>query len=181
MFQSLRPNNQIFILHKDKPLLEVGSVVSVSIPSPKYPVPQVFGQPQELVVDIVAKINNQDVTYQKLPANLDIADFGNNGIVVSDNKLAMNSEIMSLKQKSVDAINSVNFHQQVIANCDKMLSDLNPEFAEKQQQQAEINELKTQVSDLTRDISSLMQMNKDLIAQLKRNKKEDNSNENVRN
>ena len=181
MFQSLRPNNQIFILHKDKPLLEVGSVVSVSIPSPKYPVPQVFGQPQEMVVDIVVKVNNQDVTYQKLPANLDIADFGNNGIVISDNKLAMNSEIMSLKQKSVDAINNVNFHQQVIANCDKMLSDLNPEFAEKQQQQAEINELKTQVSDLTRDISSLMQMNKDLIAQLKRNKKEDNSNENVRN
>ena len=44
MFQSLRPNNQIFILHKDKSLLEVGSVVSVSMPTPKYPVPQVFGQ-----------------------------------------------------------------------------------------------------------------------------------------
>ncbi len=99
MFQSLRPNNQIFILHKDKSLLEVGSVVSVSMPTPKYPVPQVFGQPQEMVVDVVAKVNNQDVTYQKLPANLDIADFGTNGIVVADNKLAMNSEIMSLKQK----------------------------------------------------------------------------------
>ena len=82
MFQSLRPNNQIFILHKDKSLLEVGSVVSVSMPTPKYPVPQVFGQPQEMVVDIVAKVNNQDVTYQKLPANLDIADFGTNGISI---------------------------------------------------------------------------------------------------
>lgn len=174
MFQSLRPNNQIFILHKDKPLLEVGSVVSVSMPTPKYPVPQVFGQPQEMVVDIVAKVNNQDVTYQKLPANLDIADFGTNGIVVSDNKLAMNSEIMSLKQKSVDAINNVGFHQQLIASCDKMLSDLNPEFAEKQQQQAEINELKSQVNDLTKGVADLMQMNKDLIAQLKRDKKENN-------
>ena len=172
MFQSLRPNNQIFILHKDKPLLEVGSVVSVSMPTPKYPVPPVFGQPQEMVVDIVVRINNQDVTYQKLPANLEIADFGTNGIVVSDNKLAMNSEIMSLKQKSVDAINNINFHQQVVTICDKMLSDLNPEFAEKQQQQAEINELKSQVGDLTREISSLMQMNRDLIAQLKQNKED---------
>lgn len=167
MFQSLRPNNQIFILHKDKPLLEVGSVVSVSMPTPKYPVPPVFGQTQEMVVDIVVKVNNQDITYQKLPANLEIADFGNNGIVISDNKLAMNSEIMSLKQKSVDAINNINFHQQVVTTCDKILSDLNPEFAEKQQQQAEINELKSQVGDLTREISNLMQMNKDLIAQLK--------------
>jgi cell division protein FtsB len=66
----------------------------------------------------------------------------------------------------------MDFHQQVILNCDKMLSDLNPEFAEKQQQQAEINELKTQVSDLTRNISNLMQMNKDLIAQLRYNKEE---------
>jgi predicted RNase H-like nuclease (RuvC/YqgF family) len=169
MFQSLRPNNQIFVLHKDKSLLEVGSVVSVSTPTPKYPVPQVFGQPQEMVVDIIAKVNNQDITYQKLPANLDIADFGNNGIVIADNKLAMNSEIMSLKQKSVDALNSVNFHQQTIANCDRMLSELNPEFAEKQQQQAEINELKTQVNDLTKGMSELMRVNKDLIAQLKRN------------
>ena len=173
MFQSLRPNNQIFILHKDKPLLEIGSVVSVSMPTPKYPVPQVFGQPQEMVVDIVAKINNQDVTYQKLPANLDIADFGTNGIVVADNKLAMNSEIMSLKQKSVDVINNVNFHQQLIASCDKMLSDLNPEFAEKQQQQAEINELKTQVNDLTKGMADLVQMNKDLIARLNRDAKDD--------
>lgn len=181
MFQSLRPNNQIFILHKDKSLLEVGSVVSVSMPTPKYPVPQVFGQPQEMVVDIVVKVNNQDVTYQKLPANLDIADFGTNGIVISDNKLAMNSEIMSLKQKSVNAINSVEFHQKMIANCDKMLSDLNPEFAEKQQQQAEINDLKTQVSDLTKNISDLMQMNKDLIAQLKCKSKEETKYEDVGN
>lgn len=174
MFQSLRPNNQIFILHKDKSLLEVGSVVSVSAPAPKYPVPQVFGQPQEMVVDVVVKVNNQDITYQKLPANLDIADFGNNGIVIADNKLAMNSEIMSLKQKSVNILNSIDFHQQVITSCDKMLSDLNPEFAEKQQQQAEINELKTQVNDLTKGMADLMQMNKDLIAQLKRTNKDYN-------
>ena len=180
MFQSLRPNNQIFILHKDKSLLEVGSVVSVSAPTPKYPVPQVFGQPQEMVVDVVVKVNNQDITYQKLPANLDIADFGNSGIVIADNKLAMNSEIMSLKQKSVNILNSIDFHQQVITNCDRMLSDLNPEFAEKQQQQAEINELKTQVNDLTKGMADLMQMNKDLIAQLKRTNKE-NHYENVGN
>jgi cell division protein FtsB len=61
----------------------------------------------------------------------------------------------------------------MIASCDKMLSDLNPEFAEKQQQQAEINELKTQVNDLTVNINNLMQMNKDLIAQLKRKQSED--------
>jgi cell division protein FtsB len=61
-----------------------------------------------------------------------------------------------------------------------MLSDLNPEFAEKQQQQAEINELKTQVHDLTKGMSELMRVNKDLIAQLKRDQNRE-SYENVGN
>lgn len=71
---------------------------------PKYPVQPMFGQPQEMVVDIVVKVNNQDITYQKIPANLDIADFNNSNIVLSDNREAMNSEIASLKQKSIAII-----------------------------------------------------------------------------
>lgn len=148
MFQSLRPNNQVFILHKDRAVLETGSVVSVSTPMPKYPVQPMFGQPQEMVVDIVVKVNNQDITYQKIPANLDIADFNNSNIVLSDNREAMNSEISSLKQKSIAIINSIDFHKEMISNCDKILSELNPEFAEKQQQQLEINSLKTQMGEM---------------------------------
>ena len=179
MFQSLRPNNQIFILHKDKAILEIGSVVSVSAPMPKYQVPPVFGQAQEMVVDLVVKVNNQDINYQKIPANLDLADFGSNNIVLSDNRNAMNSEIMSLKQKSMDILSSIDHHKTLIANYDKMLSDINPEFAEKQQQQAEINELKMQVNDLTRGIADLMKMNKEMLAQFKTNT--NNTNENVGN
>ena len=70
-------------------------------------------------------------------------------------------------------------HKELIANYDKMLSGLNPEFAEKQQQQAEINELKMQVNDLTKGIADLMKMNKDLLAQFKNNK--NNNDENVGN
>jgi cell division protein FtsB len=55
-----------------------------------------------------------------------------------------------------------------------MLSELNPEFAEKQQQQAEINELKTQVNDLSKNIANLMQINRDLIAKLKHDSTQNN-------
>ena len=41
MFQNLRANNQLFILHKEaKHYVEIGSVVSVSAPKPKYPMTQ---------------------------------------------------------------------------------------------------------------------------------------------
>ena len=172
MFQSLRPNNQIFILHKDKPLLEVGSIISVSIPTPKYPVQPMFGQPQEMVVDIIAKVNNQDVTYQKIPANVDVADFGNNSIVLSDNREAMNSEIMCLKQRSVDILNSVDYHQSVIDECDRLLNSLNPDLAEKQAQKARIDTLESQ-------IASLMEMNKQLMAKLSDESTKTDNNENL--
>lgn len=168
MFQSLRPNNQVFILHKDRALLETGSVVSVSMPVPKYPVQPMFGQPQETVVDIVVKVNNQDVTYQKIPANLDIADFNNSNIVLSDSREAMNAEITSLKQKSITILNSIDFHKEMISNCDRILSELNPEFAEKQQQQLEINSLKTQMGEMSKSITELMDLNKKLMLQLKK-------------
>ena len=160
MFQNLRQGNQIYILHKDnKPTLETGSVVSVSLPMPKYQVPPVFGQQQEMVVDIVAKVNNADTTFQKLPASADIADFGSSGIVISASREAMNAEVVSLKNKSIDAINSVDYHKEVIDGCDIILSGLNPEYAERQQQQAEINDLKAQVAEL-------IKINKDLMSRL---------------
>lgn len=139
--------------------MEIGSIVSVSMPMPKYQVPPVFGQAQEMVVDLVVKVNNVDTTYQKLPATADIADFGVSGVVISTSRDAMNAEVMSLKNKSIDAINSVDFHKGVIEGCDVILAGLNPEFAERQQQQAEINDLKAQMSEL-------IKINKDLMSRL---------------
>ena len=160
MFQNLRSGNQVFILHKDgHPSMEIGSIVSVSMPMPKYQVPPVFGQAQEMVVDLVVKVNNIDTTYQKLPATADIADFGVSGVVISTSRDAMNAEVMSLKNKSIDAINSVDFHKGVIEGCDVILAGLNPEFAERQQQQAEINDLKAQMAEL-------IKINKDLMSRL---------------
>lgn len=168
MFQSLRASNQFYILHKDAvPYVEVGSVVSVSAPMPKFPISPNFGQPQEMVVDVVVRVNDNNITFQKLPANQEIADFGINGaVVVATSKEAMNSELSSLRQKSVDIINSVNFHRSVIESCDKTLRELNPEYAEKQQQQEEINTLKQNMEEMRRSMADLMKMQKDFFSKM---------------
>lgn len=178
MFQNLRTNSQIYILHKDSnPRVETGIVASVSAPVPKFPVPPGFNPMQEMVVDVVARVNGQDITYQKLPANTDIADFGNNGqIILASSRDAMNAEIASMKQKSLDIINSIEYHKNVVTNCDQILHNLNPEYAEKQKQQEEINILRVQMNEITKTMSDLMDMNKQLLTQLK-----DTNNENVGN
>ena len=153
-------------MHKESvPYVEIASVVSVSAPMPKFQFPQNFGQPQEMVVDVVVRVNDNNVTFQKLPANQEIADFGMNGaIVVATSKEAMNAELSSLRQKSVDIINSVDFHRSVIEGCDKTLRSLNPEYAEKQQQQEEITVLKQNMEEMRQNMASLMRMQQDFFA-----------------
>ena len=158
MFSNLRTNSQVYILHKDStPYIEVGSVVSVSQPVPKFPVTN-FMAPQEMVVDLVVKVNGSDITLQKLPANLDVADQGTaaGAIVITTSREAMNAEVDSLRQKSLNIINSVEYHQKVVQDCESLLQILNPEFAEQKQQKQEINELKTQMSEMMSGMREIM-------------------------
>lgn len=159
MFQSVRPNSPIYVFHKgDNPRLETGYVVNQPIPKPKYQMPNAFGQPQELVVDLVIKLNDITVNMNAIPAQLDIADSYSNGenLVISDSREAMNSEILSLKQKSIDIINSAPYHKNLINTYDKLLSDFNPEMAEKQAQQKEISELRAQMNEMSRNMALLI-------------------------
>lgn len=160
MFQSVRPNSPIYVLHKgDNPRLETGYVINQPIPKPKYQMPRTFGQPQEMIVDLVVKLNDTPINLNAIPANLDIADSYSNGenIVISDSREAMNSEIISLKQKSVDLLNSVNYHQSLIQQYDKLLSDFNPEMAEKQAQQQEIAQLRNQMNEMSKNMALLIE------------------------
>lgn len=158
MFQQLRQNSQVYIFHKgNTPLLEIGYVSNYPVVKPKYNVPPTFGNQQEMIVDLIVKIGDQLVNYNQLPANLDIADSFSNGesIVISDNREAMNAEILNFKQKSIDTLNSIDVHKDIIFSCDKILNDLNPEYAEKKQQQSEMNTLKSQINEMNKSITAL--------------------------
>jgi hypothetical protein len=111
-----------------------------------------------LVVDLVIKLNDITVNMNAIPAQLDIADSYSNGenLVISDSREAMNSEILSLKQKSIDIINSAPYHKSLINTYDKLLSDFNPEMAEKQAQQKEISELRAQMDEMSRNMALLI-------------------------
>ena len=119
-------------------------------------------------VDVTARIGDQNVTYQKLPANLDIADFAGNGnVVIASQRSAMNAELQSMRQRSVDIVKSVDYHNGLIQTIDKIIQDLNPEEAQKQAQQEEINTLKNQMSQMSQNMAEMMKMNKELMEQLK--------------
>ena len=169
MFQSVRPNSQIYIFHRgDNPRLEVGYVVNQPIPRPKYQLPATFGQPQETVVDLVVKTNEQTYNYNNIPAQLDVADSVSNGenLIISDSKDGISSEILNLKQKSQDIANSKEYHLSLVEKYEKILMDIHPELAEKQEQKQEIDVLKSKMEEMSKSIAALMESNKVLIERL---------------
>ena len=158
MFSNLRINSQLYILHRDiTPYIEIGQVISVSQPRPKFQTGN-YITPQEQVVDIVVNINGNNITLQSLPANLDVADQGtiNGSLFISTSRDAMNTEINSMRQNSLDIINSVENHKKTVQDCELLLQRLNPEFAEQKQQKQEIDMLKTQVAEVMNGMKELM-------------------------
>ena len=166
MFGQLRINNPLFVLNKQgSPSLEIGTVVSVTAPIPQL---SSIGQPTMYTVDVTARINDQNVTYQKLPANTDVADFAGNGnVVVSCSRESMNSELQAMRQRSVDIVKSVEYHNGMIQAIDKIIQDLNPEEAEKIALQKEVTDLKGQMLQMSQSVNALLEQNRQLMEQIK--------------
>lgn len=171
MFQSLRQNQQFYILTKGpSPRLDIGMVTAVSAPQMKFQaMPQGLGSQPEYVVDVTVLVNGATQSYQRLPANKEIADFGDGygNIVVSTSRDEMNNEIVTLKSQSEDHIKRVDEEKQKIIIYESILQKLNPEYAEKQKQDAEIATLKNQVVAMSQTTTNLENMVAQLLKELK--------------
>lgn len=168
MFQNLRPNSTLYILHKGvNPSLEYGQATYVSgvktvyktLPNNPYP------QPVQ-VVDIVVSSPTGTINLKEVPANADMVDDSSSGVLVSASRDNMNTEILTMKQKSEEVLRSVDYHKNFLAACDMMLNTLNPEIAAKQQQEQEIASMKEQIASMTQNMNNLMEMNRQLMEQL---------------
>ena len=160
MFNGLRQGSPFFILEKvDEPKLKIGSVVSVSQPQPKYNntfIPnQQFG---EMTVDVVVKVGEEEIKFEKWPSNMSIANFGANGVVVSESKEAMNSEVEGMLRNSRQIIDSVPYHEKVVASCDVMLRELNPSFKKEKEQEEKIGLLEQKMNGMEGTLTDIREM-----------------------
>lgn len=161
MFSGLRQGSLFYILEKGEDLnLKIGQVESVSNPQPKYNqyVPsQPFNQP-ETTVDVKVKIGEEALDFKQLPSNMSIANFGQNGVVVSESKEAMSAEVESMLRTSRGIIESVPYHEKVIQSCDVMLRELNPQFAKEKAQEEKIGMLEMKMGSIEGTLNDMMGM-----------------------
>lgn len=172
MFSALRQGSLFYILDKsDSPTLKVGHVVGVSQPMPKYGNQYQIGQ-AEMVVDVSVKVGEDVIKFEKLPSSLCIANFGQNGIVVSESREAMNGEVESMLRTSRGIIESVPYHEKVIQSCDGIMRGLNPQFAKEKEHEEKIGKLELKMDGMDKTLANISMM---LNQMLNKPKKEEQS------
>ncbi|MCM1295843.1 MAG: hypothetical protein NC311_09905 [Muribaculaceae bacterium] len=179
-FSSLRSSSLLYILNREGvPSVNVGTIVNVSAPTPKWGA-MAFGQQPEMLVDLTVKVDDKQGAFPKVPANLDVWEYEQNGVktpyILATSRDAINAEINNLKQQAIGIINSVDYNRQVVKACDDMLKSLNPEFAEKQRQEQEIAELKLRLDTQQNQMAELIALLKS--KEGKENAKEDKPSKN---
>lgn len=163
MFGNLRVGAPIYVLHKNDLLVEEGEIQFVGVPVPQYGTTFVAGtmQPPKMVVDLKIKAGEQVLDLQKMPADQTIADFGTNGMVVSESRDAILSEVCAIKKQSQTVLDSREFHTERIAKCDELIQKLNPVARHEAEQKAEIDSLKSQMEDIKGMLAKLLNVKKE--------------------
>lgn len=142
-FNSLGNGAPFYILRQgEKPILEVGIVKSKSQPRAKFPTqtPNLMqGMQMQQVIDVVVTVNGKDESFQDVPLNVEIAQKGNS--TFSGSREAMLQAVDGMLQASRKALEQTDYHQSVIAESEKMMEVLNPQYAENKQQARTIKDL----------------------------------------
>ena len=159
MLSALRPGTPVYVLYKNEPRFAVAKVSQVSNQYPNLGYQQQPLVPgNNFAVNMAIEVDGKVENYERIPLNSSIAEFPDRGVLISETRDGIINEVNAIKSASVTALQQVDMHKNVIASCDKLLFDLNPQLRKEQEQAAEIATLKEQLSGMSEQIAALTGM-----------------------
>lgn len=168
-FNSLGNGNPFYVLRRgEKPILEVGVVKSKTQPHVQFPTqtPNLMtGLQTQQVMEIVVTINGRDETFTNIPPNVEIAQRGND--TFTGNREAMLQAVDAMLQTSKKALDQIQYHKVVIAESEKMLEVLNPQYADNKRQARTIQSLEEKQRATDARMATLEQQSSEMLAILR--------------
>lgn len=137
--------------------METGVVKTKSQPRAKFPTqtPNIMqGVQIQQVIDVTVTINGKDEVFSEIPINVEIAARGNDTFTGS--REAMLQAVDAMLQTSKKAIEQVPYHKSVIAESEKMLEVLNPQYAENKKQARTISDLERRQADTDKKLDTIL-------------------------
>jgi hypothetical protein len=168
-FNSIGNGNPFYVLRQgEKPILEVGVVKSKTQPHVKFPTqtPNIMaGLQTQQVIDVTATINGKDETFNDIPIGVEIAQKGN--VTFSGSREAMLQAVDAMLQTSKKAIDQIPYHKSVIAETEKMLEVLNPQYADNKRQARTIQSLEEKQKATDQKLAALEAQSTEMLSILR--------------
>lgn len=160
MLSGLRQGTPVYVLYKNEPRFAVGKVAQVSN---QYPPQFNFQQPLTpnnigMMVDLSIEVDGKTESYPRIPINSAIAEFPDKGVIISETRDGIINEINVIRNASQTAIEQVDVHKRIIASCDQLLLDLNPQLKHEQEQAGKIASLEEKMAGMSDQIAALTAM-----------------------
>ena len=133
-----------------------GSIERVTPASNSIQQPYNIGQFPVVNVDIIANIDGKQREFRGVPGNNSIADFGEDSIILADNKDALYNYVKSLLRTSEDATNPdiIKKHERWKKELKGVLSEMVPGSTNND----EVKELKDEVSSLKSQLAEAISL-----------------------
>lgn len=156
MFQNLRAGTPLYVLDKRTPQVVIYEVVKVTLKQKVDASLQAMWPPKTFnVADIEVKNDSQNVTFKDVPAELSVADYGETGVVMSETREAILSEIENFRSASQRGLNEVPKLQKNVEACDAMIQLLNPKAKEEAERAKEFSTIKDEVAEIKKMMAEL--------------------------
>ena len=147
LFKDIKTGYPIYFLDKENVRYYHGKAVSIAVPRYNNQMGTTYGtQPTGLVVDVTIEAEGATKTYT-IPETSTITYAGS--LALSTDKEGILREVEALKAVSEEALSKVDKHKQAVANCNTLLEELNPAFAEKRAQDKRIEGIENEVKSLS--------------------------------
>lgn len=154
MFSNLSKGNVLYGLDRTNGIKWFTATVENVTPTIGGANPNMFAQMPELRLDIVCNVNGAQKTFQQVPSNSAIADFGDKSFVIADNKDSLFNYIKTLRQKSKSIVDSASYHESLIPQYDDVLNELIPGNGNSD----EVKELRNKVDSLTSQLAEAISL-----------------------
>lgn len=150
MFSALRQGSVIYILEKgENPTLKVGQVVSIT--QPNYSNNFLMNGS---TIDINVKVGDQNMDFKNVPSSQSTATYNN--VIIAETKELMSNEVDNMLQSSKSIVDSVTYHNNVIASCENILKELNPRFAKEKERDEDITNLKDKMGGIESKMDQIL-------------------------
>lgn len=160
MFSTLRQDSVLYVIDKNGDMRF--SIVHSPKSSAMYPeYKTAIPMPNApMFVDIEGDDGGSKVAFTKVPATQSSHEY--NGIFITESREAAQAELEAMASKSKAHIDSVKYHEGVMAFCDKTLPLVNPTIAKEKENDNRLQSLESQMINMNTVLSEVSEFIKKL-------------------